>query len=211
MKISKVTIFKGTIFFFKFREILVSFGKKSFVKFWSVSERSVSRNFGRFHTKRNSLNVCNLRSFNCLSRFKSIINENQQNYTSLKGLFANLLWSFDFSRNSLLPKLPKFCEISRTFDRNLLKRFATFRWFRNFGANPSYESYIRFKQQIIFFLNKEGRNVYKTKELPWIITRPMHRIIPEVAWFLFTISILNFGLWGSKKAPTKSKQHCGNI
>ena len=100
------------------------------VKFRSASESSVSWNFGKFRTRRNSWIFCNFRFLNCLSHFKSIINENQRNYTSLEGLFANcsklqpnLLWNFEDFVDRNCRKRQKFCEIF------------CFRNFRNYAQN----------------------------------------------------------------------------
>ena len=95
-----------------FREISVSFGKY----------REISRNFGQFRKV----------AFREISaNFKANINENQQNYTSLKELFANcsklqpkLPKTTEISRNHLLPKLQKLCEISRNV---WPKRYTKFR------------------------------------------------------------------------------------
>jgi len=77
IKISKITIFKGAVHeFFEFREISVSFGNYSFAKFRSVSFREISEKF-RIFIFRNLF-------LNCLSHFKSIINDNQEIYTSEK-------------------------------------------------------------------------------------------------------------------------------
>ena len=127
------------------------------VKFWSVSESSVSRKFGKSRTRRNSIFLGNFRFLNCLSQFKSIINKNQQNYTYLKGLLANcsklhpnLLWSFEkFVDRNCLKRLKfreivclwnfrnyaNFAKFFTEIDRNVLRNFTKFRWFRNFGAN----------------------------------------------------------------------------
>ena len=127
MKISKLTFFKGTVLNFS-----------NFAKFRSVSVRSVSRNFGQFRKvsfREISVNFsqgeirifCHFRVLNSLSYFKSIINQNQQNYTSLKGLFAKC--------SKLQPNVEK--RLTKT-DRNVSWYFSNFQWFRNFGANPSY-------------------------------------------------------------------------
>ena len=78
------------------------------VKCWSVSECSISRNFSQGGIRNL---FCNFRFLNFLSHFKSIFNENQQNYTSLKCMFVNLMWSFEKFVDRDCRKLLKFREI----------------------------------------------------------------------------------------------------
>ena len=124
--------------FAKFRYNYGQFRKVAFceisVQLRTVSECSISRNFGKFRTRRKSyFFFLNFRFYNYSSHFKSIINENQQNYTSLEGLIkllktlAESTVKFVKFVDQNCRKRPKFCKIicfrnyakcRETFDRN---------------------------------------------------------------------------------------------